>query len=713
MTTESKAKSRHRGHAGGAGGGDRAAHAPNAAPRGWARLVPPLTGYPAAAAVVTVYWLLAVTSVLDKSLTMDETVHVPAGYSYWKYNDYRMDPENGNLPQRWMAIPLLVGDTHFPDRDGQAWKESNEWHVGLNFFFREDNDLRSLMLRSRAMNALLGVALGLLVYAVSRGLFGPVGGMISLLLFAFDPTLLANGRLGTSDMAATLFFILSAWTLWRVLDRLTPLRLAASCLAMAGLFLAKMSGVLAVPIALILVVVRLARGGSWEMRISGKVLPVVGRLRQALAACALAAVHAAAVFAIIWAAYGFRYSVFNPADSAEARLPDTWEEVTKDQGSVSRCLLWARDARLLPEGYLYGFAYVHHNAQKRRAFLMGDYSGIGWWLFFPVCMAIKTPLPTFGVLGLGLVALSGAALRRGSRSRLARLGEGLYLAGPLLAVIVVYGAISLTSRLNIGHRHIMPIYPPLFVLAGAAGMMLRYKANWPRIAVGVLLGALAVGNLWIWPDYLAFFNMAIGGPKNGYKYLIDSSLDWGQDAPKLAEWIDRNVPPGQRVYVSYFGNNLMSRYGVRDDAVRLPGCPEWDRQVLPHTFELGGGVYCISATCLQTVLMKPWGPWRQAYERAYLLLKSRLPEVAGNPGLAAEFSSSVGLEPGQNLEALFDELRFARLAAYLRKRSPDDYIGYSILVYRLTGAEAREAVDGPPPEIRQMPDIYSRHWQRP
>ena len=103
----------------------------------------------------------------------------------------------------------------------------------------------------------------------------------------------------------------------------------------------------------------------------------------------------------------------------------------------------------------------------------------------------------------------------------------------------------------------------------------------------------------IHPHYLAYFNELIGGPKNGYKYLTDSNLDWGQDLPSLAKLIGeiKNQDSSQEVYLSYFGTDNPSTYGI--EATPLPGFPDWSapRKVK----ELGAGTYCISATMLQNV----------------------------------------------------------------------------------------------------------------
>ena len=120
---------------------------------------------------------------------------------------------------------------------------------------------------------------------------------------------------------------------------------------------------------------------------------------------------------------------------------------------------------LLPEAYLYGAAYILMHIE-RYAFWNGAYSTSGWRLFFPYCFLVKTPLP--------LLALGGNIGCRGVASAETRpLDKHLYETVPLWSLIGVYSLIAISSTLNIGHRYILPLYPPIFILCGSAAAWLR------------------------------------------------------------------------------------------------------------------------------------------------------------------------------------------------------------------------------------------------
>jgi hypothetical protein len=381
-------------------------------------------------ALLAIYAALGLSAIRGKSTTFDEVAHLTAGYSYWTRGDFRLHPENGLWPQAWEALPLLAAGVRFPGPDEAAWRQSAVYPLADQFFHHLGNDADAMLLRGRAMNVLLGVLLGATVYLWSRALFGAAGGLLSLVLFCFCPTMLAHGSLATSDMAAGLGFTLAAGATWRLFRAVTPGRIALAGLALAALALAKYSAVIFAPMAVVLLGVRLAWDAplpiGWRMprnlnpqrqqgtpetnpqrqqgttetnppRQQGSLVIGRGRQMALLAAALLAQVLIAAL--VIWAAYGFRFSMFagDPA-SAAPQLP--WDDVLKGAGAPGKVVALLRDARLLPEGWLYGLGYTLGFSSGRNAFWNGQFSTTGWPGFFPYCLLVKTPLTLFAVLAL-------------------------------------------------------------------------------------------------------------------------------------------------------------------------------------------------------------------------------------------------------------------------------------------------------------------------
>ena len=651
------------------------------------------TGWGAAVALVLLWWVMAVSSVGQKSTTFDELAHLTAGYSYWLTGDFRLQPENGNLPQRWAALPLLLGHYRFPSLEQEAWRAADVFAMGYHFFYDSGNDLDALLRAGRATMAVLGIALGLLVYAWSRRLFGATGGIVSVALYAFCPTLLANGPLATSDIAAALFFTASAWAVWALLHAVSPGSVLAAALAVAGLCLSKMSGILVVPMALVLGGIRLADGRPLPVTLR-RAREIRARAGQLAVLVAAAAVQAAIVLVVVWAFYDFRYSgVRVPAPD---QPPLDWAGVLPAAGSLAPLIELARRHHLLPEAYLYGLAYMRKYAATRAAFLNGRHSWVGWPSFFPYSLVVKTPL---WLLGLVLAGAAGAILRRpgGAAREPARVRRNLYRTAPLWVLLGVYWASAIASHLNIGHRHLLPTYPAMLVLAGGLAVWLEAGGRAARLLIAAAALAYAVESALTWPNYLAYFNQLVGGPRHGYRHLVDSSLDWGQDLPGLARWLERNVPSGIPVYLSYFGTGNPDYYHIR--AKRLPGFFDHWRQ--HEWYPLTGGVYAVSATMLQSVYSLVPGPWAMPYEQHYQEALADLRRIAGTSDEAERQQRTSAFL--RDKFPLFEQLRFARLCAFLRRREPDDNVGYSILIYRLSDQDVREALYGPPAEL--LPDV--------
>jgi len=790
----------------------------------------------AALLLLVVFWLGMLASLRNTCQTSDEGVHAAAGYTFWRFNDYRFDPENANLSGRVMALPLLFGNYKFPATESKFWQSAQEWDVAWRWFYELGNDADAMNFQGRAASGLLAVVLGFLVWRWSRRLFGSAGGMISLLLYVLNPSILANGALMTSDTTAALFFLAASWAWWRMLHRLTIGRLVISGLTMGGLFVSKMSGVLIIPMALALLVARMIDRAPLPAGFLS-VTDLRSRASRCVAFIVAIVAHTIIVLAVVWAFYGFRYSAFSPKmpegnwtsqvweavvekprpvnlldqialtptqrkqvqqiftrDGAE---PEGWsiaslkalddikaEVLTKEQSTrlqqllrappprfVARVLETLRHYHLLPEAYVYGFGHAWHNSNERTAFLNGQYSFFGWWTFFPYTFLVKTPISVFLVMAIAIAAVA-RRLSRSDSDRRSRLVKGFYETLPLWVLLVVYWVTAIVSHLNIGHRHILPTYPPLFILCGVAGYWIKAPAPnqsrsaWPRYGLarltrGVLILAflvLAGEVVYRFPHYLAYFNGIIT-PAEAYKHLVDSSLDWGQDLPEVRGYIERKNPP-RPVYLSYFGGTVSPVYyripailgycvpdRYRDPPVEqlvfpadqadallydfFQRKPEYDGQVFgkarqddkvfvvaikkPSALRLTAGTYIISATLLQAITLPRWGTfghWNQRLEKQYqmavLLTKALLSDRP------AERSAALPqLTPGQWITGIntFERLRFHRLAAFLRHRKPDDNIGYSMLVYHLTESDLSLALDGPPPELER--DILQERFGPP
>jgi len=653
--------------------------------------------------VAILHAFMAITATMEKSPTYDEPAHLTAGYSYWLKNDFRLNPENGNLPQRWASLPLLLGRPNFISLENQSWQRASEGMSSHQFFYERGNDFEEMLQRGRIMMALFSAALCLLIYRCSREFFGPIGGLLSEIVAAFDPTMLAHGALVTSDIAATFFFTASVWTTWRMLNKLTPASLALAALSLSGLFLAKFSAPIVLPVILILGAIRVFSRHPISAQVARGQMIITGRWKKAGAIAMSFVFLGSTVLLAIWASFGFRFDALTDAGSGREVLDRRWDYTLANRAAAENLVAFARTHHLLPEAYLYGVAYVHKHSIDRPAFLDNQWSIVGFRSFFPRAFLYKTTPALFSLLALALVATAvrwrkGRQFFRPSSWAPARIDFMRF--APFWVFALTYVAFALASSLNIGHRHILPIYPPLFIACGACSYF--FRANKPVLATYAVAIALfwQMGtSLGIRPDYLAYFNRFTGGSERGYEHLVDSSLDWGQDLPGLKTWLDehRTAVVGRPLYLAYFGSAEPTSYGIR--AHLLPRDPSGEDKSFSG---LAGGIYCVSATVLQQVYANEMGQWSQPYEDAYqraLVQMARYRRSSADPEVRAQLIKTEGAERWLNKIQAFEALRFARLCADLRKRKPIAKIGYSIFVYSLSNHDVELALYGPPAEL--------------
>lgn len=655
-------------------------------------------------------WMAASVSRIF-STTSDEIAHLTAGYAYWTTGDYRLQPENGNFPQRWAALPLVLkGGITFPPATDDAWQQADIWRVGHRFFHESGNDLPTMLAQGRAMIAVLSALLCLIVFFWTRDLFGSTAGFLALLLATFSPTLLAHGGLATSDTAAGLGFAVASLTWWRLLHCVTLSRLLVAGASLGLLALSKYSVVLFAPMALLMAGIRLARPAALPVLVRRRQWRVAG-WRRFVVIPLLGIIVSTLTVVIIWAGYGFRYSAPSSEPPPNVNFVQSWPSVLLQEkphepmlmadgrrvqstdtepGIVQRAVDWTRQHQLLPEAWLYGLAFVEKNARGRLAYFAGEYRMTGWRAFFPTAFVLKTTLPALALITLGIIGLISLP---SSRRR-----AWLYRLTPLLALLIIYWGFALQSRLNIGHRHLLPTYAVCYVLAAGSLLLLRRRRAWGLLILALLLWHTRE-SLSIRPDYLAYFNPIAGGPAQAHRLFVDSSLDWGQDLPRLKQWLAAHRRSDEPVFLSYFGTGNPRHESI--EAIRVgDGYFDWEPRRTPPP--LRGGIYCISATMLRRVYTLVRGPWSPEYELNYRKLTTWLDHIrtlqTGAPPTDID-GTPLDLEVVNARLFTLEQLLFGRLCHYLEQRPPDARVGYSILIYKLSDAEVKFTLYAPLNEV--------------
>jgi hypothetical protein len=537
---------------------------------------------------------LSLGAALQKSPTADENFHLVAGYCYLKWGDFRVNPEHPPLVKLLAALPLLALDVNDSPlsrehRDEVQVNGKYGWLLANQWLF-SSNDAETLFFYARLPMVALAATLGFLIFCWARELYGLTAGFAALVIYVLDPNILAHASIIHTDVPFALTFFGGSYFFWRTLKSMSWF----NWLMTGGFFslsvITKFSFPIILPIWALLgfvalfspqplrsptgtVVTAPARKGAW-----------VGALFFSLLVFA---------WLTVWAAYEFRFQAVSgqetPLGMAAAVEPSAW--LTP---AMSANMTW----HLVPEAWLTGLVYAL-SSFNRTAYLLGEISGEGFWWYFPIAFAVKTPLPTLALLLISLMMCLSRSNRR---------AEEKFLLFPLL----IFLGFAVHARINIGLRHIIAVYPFLFVWLGATAASLFESSLNRAKYLAVLLGAwLLASTLSAFPNYLAYFNDLVGS-RRAYEILVDSNLDWGQDLKGLKRWMDNNGV--HKIQLAYFGTADPVYYGI--NAVYMPGTWSTVLSKAGNGSRAAADAYiAISATHLVGIYFAPHNPYAKFLDR--------------------------------------------------------------------------------------------------
>ncbi len=508
-----------------------------------------------------VFVTLTVTSLRDKSVTIDEFGHLPAGHNLLA---------TGNLDYCEFNPPLLNVLSALPLRFGVLSRESvasppepehkySFWANGYSFMKRHPDRYHRIFVTARLVTVLLAILLGVVAFRWVRILVPArpnVAGLLAVALIWFSPEVLAHARLVTTDVGAA-FFILLAITVFHGYLR-TPRwpRTIGAGVALGAAQLAKFTAVYLYPVYAVI-----AAAWIWTHREGNHRKTAIGL--GGLFAVSLLVINAGFMFQGSGRTLG-RYELQSgPFRSIQKTLP-SWLPVP------------------LPKQYLRAFDRQLVDAESNEpAFLFGETFTGGRWYYYLALLAIKTPIP---LLLLGVLAVY-TALRGVCRSlydraqyrnthvasdsrrlkpaaqvvcRFAHIDWAVHLLLILPAGVILF-TFSFFSHHQVGLRLILPaVVLGLVWIAIVLGSAVR--SRWMSLGTVALLGWLVIESTWIHPDYLAYFNEFVGGPAQGARYALDANLDWGQDLPKLKRFMeDKDLAS---IQLLYYGRVDPSVYGI-------------------------------------------------------------------------------------------------------------------------------------------------------
>ncbi|MCP4427152.1 MAG: phospholipid carrier-dependent glycosyltransferase [Chloroflexi bacterium] len=516
---------------------------------------------------------LALTSANQKSPAYDEQSYIVRGLGYLRGENRHMRVGHP-LGLNALSASLLVADDHIAlPTDDPSWQKTSFHRPAELFLWEIGNDVERVMFLARLPMIWLGMLLAAVVgrWAQEMGR-NRLAGLLALSLVALDPNILAHARLTTTDLGLAAGATLVGFLLWRFWKRPSWNTAVFAGIGFGLLQNTKFTAGLFVPLLALVMLAFVAARWRGDGRFPTKMT------LQLLIAFPLAA------FFTLWAAYGFQLGT----------LPENLPTFSQ-LGGLTMPLAHHLEQLLDIGGRM---------QKATPSFLLGQYSDSGWPYYFPVAFLLKTPLPTLILLIWAFVRAVSKKGRDNDASRITTHHVSHITAVDLAALLIPslgYFAIALTTDINLGYRHLLPILPFFAVFIASQFPIHNLQFTIHNSSVSLLVVWLAAISLWIFPHYLTYFNALAGGPDNGWRYLVDSNIDWGQDLAGLKGWMDENGV--ERVWLSYFGEARPDYYGI--DYTGLDSSPPrlmdpGARPFYPH--DPAPGIYAISATNLQGAL---------------------------------------------------------------------------------------------------------------
>jgi len=465
--------------------------------------------------LIALFIVNSVFSVFKKSATYDEIQHLSCGYAYWKTGEFGYGMEHPPFLRLWASIPLFFKKWKTPDfsiltkRERislSKWDFHPDYEFGYKFLYENNADL--MLFLGRFFIILLIIPLGIVFFNWAKSLYGEKGAYLGLILLSFSPNLIAHSRLITTDFGVSVFIFVGAYFLLKFFKNTEFKTTLFSSIFWALALASKFNSVFFILFFLL--------SGIFLYGVKGRVKYLF--------------IQFGIIFFLINLFYFFSEPLVGHQflkKELEIFFPSFIS------GFIQKILYYIP----LPDMYLRSFVFAFlHSQSKGVSYLLGRFSETGFWYFYPLVFLLKTPVITILFLIISKLSL---------KKRILKKDEIFYLLP-----VFIYIVFLLRGKLNLGLRHMLPVYPFIFLFISRIEFKKFYR---------YLLLLYVISVLRVFPDYLSYFNIFIS-KYSTWKYTVDSNLDWGQDLKPLSKFLKRRENPA--VYLSYFGCSSPDYYGI-------------------------------------------------------------------------------------------------------------------------------------------------------
>ena len=525
-------------------------------------------------AIMTFFTVVSLLNAKNDSATFDEVAHIPAGYSYITEQDMRLNPEHPPLLKDLIGLPIAFLNLNF-DKTQPFWTgeglnriwDDGQWQAGKYLLYEGNDNADQILFLARLPIIAISVILGLFLFMWGKEIAGVLGGLFVLTLYAFDPNILGHNHYVTTDIGIAAFLTFAFYYFLKFIKNPTWKNVFIGGFFLGLVNLVKFSSLMAYPIlGLVILVYPLVKKISHEEENDkGKILRTklfFSYLGKGIAALAISMV-------VVWIlyfvnTYNMPHEIINRQINFSFPLDDhnplsmTTNKVLSTINSVPLLKPFAE--------YFLGVAMVFKRvAGGNGTYFLNNVSSKASPIYFPLVFAIKETIPFLLLIVFSLFITTQQIINstisslkeKTSKKNFRRFMQTGVMQYTLFGFIFLYALLSITGNLNIGLRHLFPVMPLAYLLV--TKKVFDFIRNKHRLTTHQLHILLAILIIWImfipffsYPGYVSYFNETIGGSKNGYKYVTDSNVDWGQDLKRLKIFLQDN-PEIKKINVDYFG----------------------------------------------------------------------------------------------------------------------------------------------------------------
>jgi 4-amino-4-deoxy-L-arabinose transferase-like glycosyltransferase len=482
-----------------------------------------------------------------QSMTSDEPPSFAMGATYWLQGDFSYSPTHPPLKSYltyWFTQHLNPNNTVHREQG------VDEFLAGRLYLFKENNAIfQKLIWWGRLPFLLVGLLGAVYVYRWAKEVSDRKSALFATALYVFLPTIAALSSVLINDILVSTFSLMTLYYFRHYISSGTwkDAWLTGLCLGVA--LLSKHTAILLVPLMLIIALVLLFSGHPVPMLPRFRRENEQGKGRQALAVAAFFVFIGLVSGVVLNAGYFF--------DGTMTPLRDYKFDQHFFKTFNNPAISWMPVP--LPYWYFKGLE-TNQIFSKDAHYFHGKFVTTEDWYFFLFSFVTKTPLALLAMLAIGLALYPKL-----------KKGRAVDMAFIAMVIIGIIGFFSI-EQYKLGIRHVLPVYPFIFIFAA---LVWHYAHAEKKKALRYTLYALfawyIIASVLVHPYYMSYFNELIGGSQNGYKYFLDSNVDWGQDLNAVKAWMDETG--NSEIGLSYFGSDVPELRGIKSHMIPCEPAP--------------------------------------------------------------------------------------------------------------------------------------------